>query len=75
MIRPVMLKLSLPSAAMISEDGSPTFTVVSGTRWERHPKRGSASIEVVRPKSDLGVNASSNSILEVGRSSEAVDMM
>jgi hypothetical protein len=48
---------------MISEDGSPTFTV-SGTRWERHPKRGSASIEVVRP--DF-VNASSNSILEVGR--------
>jgi hypothetical protein len=63
MIRPVMLKLSLPSAAMISEDGSP-FTVASAVH------DGSVIRSVVAQvskscvqKSDLGVNASS--ILEV----------
>jgi hypothetical protein len=53
-IRPVLLKLSLPRRRHdLGGRESDVHSCVSGTRWERHPKRGSASIEIVRQKSDL----------------------
>jgi fermentation-respiration switch protein FrsA (DUF1100 family) len=60
-------QLSLPSAAMISEDGSPMFTVASAVHDGSVIRSVVAQVSKSCVQSDLGVNASSNSILEVGR--------